>query len=138
MDTIQYLRLTLVLVFGVIPALLLCVFAGLGLFLGAYLFLASDPMTGLMIMATSLLGLFGAYSMCCSAVGVEATWQRLGLLAGILAAGTFICFEFSAVWVSARLEVPYWVFSPIFIATFLLLESFFKSPLKDEKAPTIE
>ena len=138
MGAIHNFRLAAVLLFGVIPALLLSMFAGLGLFWGVLTLFSSVPFTGLAIAVVSLFGLIGAYSICDAASGVTENWQRLGLLAGIIAAGTFVFFEFSTARVSPRLEPSYWVLSPIAVAICLLMESYLAKADKDEQTPVAE
>ena len=138
MGAIDYFRLALVLLFGAIPALFLSMFAGLGLIWGVLAVFSNVPLVGLAIAAVSLLGLAGAYSICDAAGGVTENWQRLGLLAGIVAAGTFVFFEFSAARMSPRLEPSYWVLSPIAVAAYMLLESYLMKADKDEQTPEVE
>ena len=138
MGAIHYSRLAVVLLFGVIPALLLSMFAGLGLIWAVLAVFSDVPLTGLAIAVVSLLGLVGAYSICDAASGVTENWQRLGLLAGIFAASTFVFFEFSTARVSPRLEPSYWVLSPIAVAACLLLESYLTKVDEDEQTPVAE
>ena len=133
MGTIQYIRLTLVLFLGVIPALFLSMLAGLGFLLGVSSFLSTLSITGLAIAAISCLGLFGAYSILDAAMGASELWQRLGLFADIFAACTFVFFEFWGAGLSVRLEPSYWPLAPIAVAAYLLLESYLKAPRKSEK-----
>lgn len=120
------IRLTLVLLFGVVPALLLSMFAAGGLVMGVELLFESRPVTGLTFVGISALGLFGTYSMLATPWGAREQWQRLGLLAGISAAGVFMFFDFSVGTTTARHEPSFWPLSPIGVAVFLLLEYYLR------------
>lgn len=122
----QYIRLTLILVFGVIPALILSIYAGFGLVFGVMSLLEGSIQTGLLLIALSCLGLFGVYALCAAPMGATNRWQLLGLLAGIVAASAFVYFEHYVARHSSRLEPFYWALSPIVIAGFLLLEHWLK------------
>lgn len=138
MGAVHYLRLAVVLVFGVIPALILSMFAGLGLILGVLTLFSDEPFIGPGMIVVSLSGLVGAYSICDAANGVTENWQRLGLLAGIVAASTFFLFELSTALVSPRFEPSHWLLSPVAVAAFLLLESYLMKVEKGKQSPVSE
>ena len=138
MEAIHRIRLALVLLFGIIPALFLAAFAGLGLVGGVLSIFSIVPLIGLAIAFVSALGLIGAYTICVAANGVTENWHRLGLVSGIIAAATFAFLEFSTARVSPRLEPSYWMLSPIAVAVCLLLEPYLTKIDKDEKTPTVE
>ena len=89
-------------------------------------------------MAMSSLGLFGVVSLCDSAMGATERRQRLGLIAGVVAALTFVYFDLSIGRLSERSEPSYWPLSPIAIATYLLLESYWNESRKSRDSPATE
>lgn len=138
MGVIQYIRLASVLFLGVIPALILSIFAGLGLLMGITLFFSGPTTTGLMIAVVSSLGIYGAYSICDTAMGATKLWQQLGLLSGIFAACTFVYFALQGTKLSPQLEPTYWPLLPSPVAAYLLLESYLIGLRKDERSATLE
>ncbi len=134
----QHIRLTLILLFGAVPALALSMFAGAGLIMGVLSLFGSQPLMGVAVVAISSLGLFGVYSILATPWGAAEKWQRWGLLAGIFAACMFVFFDFSTARMTARHEPNSWVMSPIAVAAFLLLEYYIKVRRTDENAPGLE
>lgn len=128
-------RLILVTLFGLIPALLLSIFAAMGLLIGGKLLFGSEPITGFVFVAAGVLGLFGTYAILAAAWGAEEQWQRIGLAAGIIAASVFIFFDFSVAGTAARPHEPsVWPLAPIAVAVYLLLEYYLRGRDEDESS----
>ena len=89
----------LTIVFGALPATWLGVFAAMGVWLGAATLIANltsldffGTLGSLLIVAWSLLGLYGALSLWAIGVGFLNVFSAMGLVAGLIAAFPFVMF----------------------------------------------